>query len=489
MFKHKNVIISVFDKTNLDIIAKFLIDKKFTIYSTGGTSRYLKDKKIKHIEISNYTKQKEILGGRVKTLHPKIFGGLLGTSSKEHQRELIQENIKNFDLLIINLYPFEETIKNTKNSKEIIEMIDIGGHSLIRAAVKNFEKTLTIVSPSDYENFIKNYKNIRKINKKFAINALRHITDYDVAISSWFEGEVIQKYPLRYGENPHQRAHANVEKNAFKQLSGEKELSYNNILDLDAAINIAYQKNQTKNICVIIKHNIPCGAAIDTSQLNSYHKALAGDSLSAFGGIVAFNKRVAVKTANWLSENFYEVIAAPDFDKEALKILSKKKNLRIVKVRNIKNRSERKSFFGGELVQEKNNKISKLISINGKVSLKKNESDFFINILKYIKSNSIAIFDNNSLLAQSGGQTSRIDALENCLSKLKKKHTNLKKNKLFLFSDAFFPFIDSLKIIKNEKLNIDIFAPMGSINDYKIIQYVKNNKINFFKISERHFKH
>ena len=489
MFKHKNVIISVFDKTKLDVIAKFLVDKKFTIYSTGGTSQYLKNNKIKHIEISNYTKQKEILGGRVKTLHPKIFGGLLGTSSKGHQQELIKENIKNFDLLIINLYPFEETIKQTKNSKEIIEMIDIGGHSLIRAAVKNFEKTLTIVSPSDYENFIKNYKDIGKISKKFAINALRHITDYDVAITNWFEGKIVQRYPLRYGENPHQRAHANVEKNAFDQLSGEKELSYNNILDLDAAINIAYQKNQTKNICAIIKHNIPCGAAIHVSQLESYNKALAGDPLSAFGGIVAFNKKITLKTANLLSKNFYEVIVAPDFDKEALKILSKKKNLRILKVKNITNRIEKKSFFGGELVQEKNNRISKLKSINGKTSLNKNELNFFITILKNIKSNTIAIFDKNSLLAQSGGQTSRIDALENCLSKLKQKHPSSKKSKLFLFSDAFFPFTDSLTLINKANLNMDVVAPMGSINDDKIIKFVKDSKINFFQLSDRHFKH
>ena len=489
MFKHKNVIISVFDKTNLDIIAKFLIDKKFTIYSTGGTSKYLKDKKIKHIEIARYTKQNEILGGRVKTLHPKIFAGLLGTESKVHQQELIKNNIKNFDLLIINLYPFEETLKNTTNSKEILEMIDIGGHSLIRAAVKNYKKTLTIVSPDDYKNFIKNYKNIKNISKKFAVNALRHITHYDVAITNWFEGKIIQKYPLRYGENPHQKAYANVEKNAFKQLSGDKELSYNNILDLDAAINIAYQKNQTKNICAIIKHNIPCGAAIDTSQLNSYHKALAGDSLSAFGGIVAFNKKVTAKTASWLSKNFYEVITAPDFEKEALKILSKKKNLRIIKVKNIKNQPERKSFFGGELVQEKNNKISKIKSINGKMSLKKEELNFFINILKNIKSNTIAIFDNNSLLAQSGGQTSRVDALQNCISKLKQKQPTSKKSKLFLFSDAFFPFTDSLSLIKNENLNIDLVAPLGSINDDKIIKFVKDNKINFFQLSDRHFKH
>ena len=489
MFKHKNAIISVFDKTNLDIIANFLIDKKFTIYSTGGTSKYLKDKKIKHIEIAKYTKQNEILGGRVKTLHPKIFAGLLGTENKVHQQELIKENIKNFDLLIINLYPFEKTLNQTKNPKEIIEMIDIGGHSLIRAAVKNFEKTLTIVSPSDYKTLIKNYKNTQNINKKFAIKAMRHITDYDVAITNWFEGKIVQKYPLRYGENPHQKAYANIEKNIFQQLLGEKELSYNNILDLDAAINIAYQKNTDKNICTIIKHNIPCGAAIHASQLESYYKALAGDSLSAFGGIVAFNKKISVKTAKILIKNFYEVIAAPDFEKGTLKILSKKKNLRVVKIKLIKRQTEKKSFFGGELIQEKNNKISNLKSINGKNLLKKNELSFFVNILKTIKSNTIAIFDHNSLLSQSGGQTSRIDALENCLFKLKQKHSLSKKSKLFLFSDAFFPFIDSLKIIKKEKLNIDIVAPMGSINDDKITKFVKDNKINFFKLSDRHFKH
>ena len=223
--------------------------------------------------------------------------------------------------------------------------------------------------------------------------------------------------------------------------------------------------------------------------MNSYHKALAGDSLSAFGGIVAFNKKVTAKTASWLSKNFYEVITAPDFEKEALKILSKKKNLRVLEVKNFINRPERKSFFAGELIQEKNNKISKLKSINGKFSFSKNELNFFITILKNIKSNTIAIFDKNSLLAQSGGQTSRVDALENCLLKLKQKHQLSKKSKLFLFSDAFFPFTDSLKLIKKTNLNIDIVAPMGSINDDKIIKFVKDNKINFFQLSDRHFKH
>lgn len=489
MFKYKNAIISVFNKDGLDKIAKFLIKKKFRIYSTGGTSKYLSDRNIKHIEISKYTKQKEILDGRVKSLHPKIFGGILSTSNKKHQHEISKNNIINFDLLIINLYPFEETIKKTKSSNEIIEMIDVGGPSLIRAAIKNYEKTSVIVDPKDYNNFMINYNNINKLNKKFAIKALKHITEYDGTIYNWFQGRVVQKHQLRYGENPHQKAYANINKNAFEIMSGQKKLSYNNILDLDAAVNISYQKNQTKNLCAIIKHNIPCGAAIHSSQLESFKKALAGDPLSAFGGIISFNKKVTLQTAKLINQNFFEVISAPDFTKEALQLLSKKKNLRILKIKKIKNQLEKRTFFGGELIQQKNDKISKSKSINGITALKKNELNFFINVLKNIKSNSIAIFDQNSLLSQSGGQTSRIDALKNCYLKLKQKHKIKKNSKLYLFSDAFFPFTDSLNFIKKERLNIDVFAPMGSINDSKITEFIMKNKINFFQLTDRHFKH
>ena len=248
MFKYKNALLSVFDKTDVEVIAKFLIKKKFNIYSTGGTSQLLKKLKIPHTEISNYTGQKEILGGRVKTLHPKIFGGLLSTNSKEHQKEVKKEKIVNFDLLVINLYPFQETVKNTSNPKDIIEMIDIGGHSLIRAAVKNYEKTITLIKPNDYQFFIKNYSKISQHRKKFALSALQAITEYDITITNWFEGNEMEEHPLRYGENPHQHATAVINKGNIIQISGEKKLSYNNLLDLDAAIStvreFGYQEEQ-----------------------------------------------------------------------------------------------------------------------------------------------------------------------------------------------------------------------------------------------------
>jgi phosphoribosylaminoimidazolecarboxamide formyltransferase/IMP cyclohydrolase len=485
----KNVIISVYDKTDLDIIAKFLIKKKFTIYSTGGTSDFLKKNNIPHIEISKYTKQKEILGGRVKTLHPKIFGGLLGTTSLDHQKELRSEKIVNFDMLIINLYPFEETIKKTKKSDEIIEMIDIGGHSLIRAAIKNYTKTIPVVSPTDYKQIIRKLPNYNVEKKKFAIKALQHITQYDIAITNWFQGIKTEEYPLRYGENPQQKAIALVNDNSFEQVGGEKKLSYNNLLDLDAAINIAYHSSSKENICTIVKHNIPCGGAIKKRQKDSYLKALAGDPLSAFGGIVAFNQKLKLETAKLLIKNFYEVIAAPGFEKDAIKLLQTKKNLRILKVRKFKNSTEQRSIFAGALIQDSNTKKSEIKPICGTNMLKKDQINFFVNILKYIKSNAIALFDKDSLVSQSGGQTSRVDALENCFYKLKKKHDYKKFRKLFLFSDAFFPFTDSLEFIKKEKVKIDIFAPMGSQNDKKIESYVKKNELNFFSLSDRHFKH
>ena len=489
MVNSKNALISVFDKANLDNIAKFLIKKKFTIYSTDGSSEYLKKIHIPHIQISKYTKQKEILAGRVKTLHPKIFGGILATNTKKHQNELIREKIINFDLLIINLYPFEETIKNNKKTNDIIEMIDIGGHSLIRAAVKNYLNTIIVVDPLDYPNLIKKFPKTDATKKRYAIKAIKHITDYDIAISNWFQGNYYEKYPLRYGENPQQKATAFIGKNNFKQLIGEKKLSYNNLLDLDAAISIAYKTSSNKYICVIVKHNIPCGASIEKTQIRSYENALAGDPISAFGGIIAFNKKITLQTAKYLIKNFYEVIAAPDFEDGALKILNSKKNLRVLRVRNFHKKIEERSFFAGTLVQDINNKKSSVQKIFGVNKLKKEKIDFFINILKFIKSNAIAVFDQTSLLSQSGGQTSRVDSLQNCLYKLKLKQKNKKKKQLFLFSDAFFPFTDSLEFIKSENIKIDIYAPMGSKNDMDIKKFTKENKLNFFRLSDRHFKH
>ena len=485
----KNAIISVYDKTDLDIISKYLIKKKYTIYSTGGTSDFLKKHNIPHIEISKYTKQKEILGGRVKTLHPKIFGGLLGTKSLKHQKELQSEQIVNFDILIVNLYPFEETLKNTNKSDEIIEMIDIGGHSLIRAAIKNYTKTVPIVSPTDYKQITRKMPKSNLERKKYAIRAIQHVTQYDIAIANWFQGVRTEEYPLRYGENPQQKAVALVNDKSFTQLSGEKRLSYNNLLDLDAAINIAYNTKSKENICTIIKHNIPCGGAITKSQKESYTKALAGDPLSAFGGIVAFNQKVTSVTAKQIIENFYEVIAAPDFEKDAIDILQSKKNLRVLKVKKFKNQTEQRSIFAGALIQDNNNKTSQIKSIFGASKLNKDQLNFFVNILKYIKSNAIALFDKNSLISQSGGQTSRVDALQNCFYKLKLKHDYKKLKNLSLFSDAFFPFTDSLEFIKKERIKVNIYAPMGSQNDKKIESFVKKNKLNFFKLSDRHFKH
>ena len=247
--------------------------------------------------------------------------------------------------------------------------------------------------------------------------------------------------------------------------------------------------NSNKHICTIVKHNIPCGASIETSQIKSYTNALDGDPVSAFGGVVAFNKKVTSLTAKNLLKNFYEVVAAPDFDSEALKILKKKVNLRVLKVKKYKVKIEQRSIFAGMLIQQANNKKSTIKKVYGVNKLNNEKINFFSNVIKAVKSNAIAIFDQTSLVSQSGGQTSRIDSLENCLYKFNLKQKKKRNNKLFLFSDAFFPFTDSLKLIKKQKLKIDIYAPMGSKNDPIIEKFVKKNKLNFFKLSDRHFKH
>ena len=485
----KNALISVFDKTNLDLIADFLIKKKYTIYSTGGTSKYLKDIKIPFIEISKYTKQKEILNGRVKTLHPKIFGGLLATNKRSHLKEMKSEGIVSFDILLVNLYPFEKTVNSTKDKSKIIEMIDIGGHSLIRAAVKNFEKVLTITDPSDYKTFIKQFPIKGAQRQLFAKKAILNIANYDNKIFNWLDGNTTREYELRYGENPHQKAVAKINDNSFSQLSGSKKLSYNNLLDLDAAIKISFGIKTKNNICSIIKHNTPCGASIGKIQANCYNKALAGDKVSAYGGIVSFNKKINKKTATLLIKSFYEVIAAPSYEREALSILKTKSNLRVIKVKKHNQKLEKRTFFGGTLIQDVNRKNSSIETINGNNKLSEEKINFFVNVLKNIKSNAIALFDEDSLISQSGGQTSRIDALQNCLYKFKLKD-NLKKLKQgYLFSDAFFPFIDSLLLIKKQKIKIEIYSPMGSKNDSQIKKSVKNFKLNFYKLSDRHFKH
>lgn len=485
----KNALISVFDKTNLDLIADFLIKKKYTIYSTGGTSKYLKDIKIPFIEISKYTKQKEILNGRVKTLHPKIFGGLLATNKRSHLKEMKSEGIVSFDILLVNLYPFEKTVNSTKDKSKIIEMIDIGGHSLIRAAVKNFEKVLTITDPSDYKTFMKQFPIKGAQRQLFAKKAILNIANYDNKIFNWLDGNTTREYELRYGENPHQKAVAKIKNNSFSQLSGNKKLSYNNLLDLDAAIKISFGIKTKNNICSIIKHNTPCGASIGKIQANCYNKALAGDKVSAYGGIVSFNKKINKKTATLLIESFYEVIAAPSYEREALSILKTKSNLRVIKVKKHNQKLEKRTFFGGTLIQDVNRKNSSIETINGNNKLSEEKINFFVNVLKNIKSNAIALFDEDSLISQSGGQTSRIDALQNCLYKFKLRNDLKKFKKINLFSDAFFPFIDSLSLIKRQNIKIDTYAPMGSKNDLEIKKNIKKYKLNFFKLSYRHFKH
>ena len=493
MFKYKNVLISVYNKKNLDHLANFLIKKKFTIYSTGGTSQFLKKIGIPFKEISQYTKQKEILGGRVKTLHPRIFGGLLAEDKMIHQKELRENEMINFDLLVVNLYPFEETLNETKDHKKIIEMIDIGGHSLIRASVKNYKKTMTIIDPDDYFKFEKSFRNIEKHHKIFAIKALEHASQYDRHIINWFKKEKSDKeelFNLRYGENPHQRAHAKIRKNAFVQISGKKKLSYNNLLDLDAALNIVFNAPKTnKHIATIVKHNSPCGAAIHKEQTKTFQLALSGDPLSAFGGIIAFNKKVEEKVAKIIIKGFYEVIASIDFSPRAIEILSTKKNLRILKINKKLPSYESRSIFAGMLHQEADVSPIKIKKINGTSINKDIEIKFFTHVLKFVKSNAIAIFDSEKLLSQCGGQTSRIDALKNAINKLKQLHNVSSKKQIFLFSDAFFPFEDSLKLILKTQLNIKVFTPMGSINDTKIISFAKKNKMSFYEINNRHFKH
>ncbi len=514
-------LISVSDKTDIIQFSKILIEKfGYKIISSGGTAKHLKDANIPVKKVSDYTNASEILDGRVKTLHPKIHGGILAKRSNiSHINELKDNDIELIDLVVVNLYPFQKKIEAKCSWDEAIENIDIGGPSMIRSAAKNHKDVSVIVNPKQYDNFIKELSkgNIDDLFRtKLAFEAFQHTANYDANISNWIGDEkkltptiLTESYPiirtLRYGENPHQEARwyglKNSGWNAAQQLQG-KALSYNNILDLESALSTVLEfgyddasnlnyPNPT-NAAVILKHNNPCGAAIADSLSNAFKKALACDSTSAFGGIVAFNKTVDEETAKQLANIFLECVVAPSFTKEAKDTLSNKKNLRLIELKKnniVTNyKGSCKSIMGGLLVQESDNKIINsnewtTVTKKDPSNLQLRDLNFSWQICKHVKSNAIVIAKDQTTIGIGAGQMNRVGA-----AKIALKSANENCKEAVLASDGFFPFADTVKLAYEYGIKA-IIQPGGSIRDEESIEMCNEKGISMIFTNRRHFLH
>jgi len=490
-------LISVYDKTGVAEFAGQLAKLGWEIVSTGGTYKLLSKEGIKAVKISYITGTPEMLEGRVKTLHPNVFGGIL--ARKDQQEELEKYDIPRFDLVCCNLYPFEEAAEKYDSEKEVLENIDIGGVTLIRAAAKNYSQVLVVTDPEDYaEAAGKISKNDLqpRYRRQLALKAFERIAEYDLNISRYFSKKSFKpdleiKMPkageLRYGENPHQKA-ALYGDIPYEKIQGEKELSFNNIQDLEAAANIV--KSFSSTAAVIIKHAVPCGAATGKNCGEAYKKALAGDPMSAFGGIVGFNARVDSGTASKLTEHFFEVIVAPEFDPEALRILSDKKNLRIVKYKPYRETMDYRRVSNGFLVQDMDDfKGEEWQTVSQKQPDEKQMNDlkFAWKIVRFLKSNAAAIVKDGQTRGLGSGETARVTAVEVAAMKMKKFFEEDGKD-LIMASDGFFPFPDGVEKAAEAGVAC-IIQPGGSRNDEVVIKKADELGIVMVFAGRRHFLH
>jgi phosphoribosylaminoimidazolecarboxamide formyltransferase/IMP cyclohydrolase len=499
--KISSALISVFYKDGLDNIVKQLNTLGVKIYSTGGTQQFIEKLGVPVVPVEDLTSYPSILGGRVKTLHPAVFGGILGKRDDEqHVREMEQYKIPVMDLVIVDLYPFEETVASTTDEKAIIEKIDIGGPSMIRAAAKNHKDVVVVASKQDYaalEQILTEQKGETTLEQRreFAAKAFNICSGYDIAISNYFMGSNHfnpfdrNKSVLRYGENPHQQGifYGDISK-LFTQISG-KELSYNNLVDVDAAVQLI-QEFQEETTFAIIKHTNPCGIASRATLKEAWDAALAGDPESAFGGVLACNAEVDKATAEAISEIFFEVLVAPSFSEEALAILKAKKNrILLQQVERVKTSFQYRSLLNGVLSQQTDEgNYSKWEETGGRNSSDAEKKDLgFANLVcKHLKSNAIALVKNRQLIGKGCGQTSRIDSLRQSIEKAKQFNFDLKG--AVLASDAFFPFDDCVKM--SHAAGIEAFIqPGGSIRDKDSIDYCKQNGLAMVITGMRHFKH
>ena len=498
--KIQSALISVFYKDGLENIVEKLHQLGITIYSTGGTQKFIEDLNVPCIPVESLTTYPSILGGRVKTLHPSVFGGILGKRDDEqHLGEMKQYHIPEIDLVIVDLYPFEETVASTSNEALIIEKIDIGGPSMIRAAAKNHASVVVIAAKNDYgllEEILKeqNGKTTLEQRRMFAIKAFDVCTGYDMAISNYFNQTHFinpfnkKKTVLRYGENPHQQGlfYGNTDE-IFNKLHG-KELSYNNLVDVDAAVQIIADFDSTT--FAIIKHTNVCGISSRSTLKEAWDAALAGDPESAFGGVLVCNVAVDLSTANAINEIFFEVLIAPSFDADALEILKTKKNRILLQQKSkLFATHQYRSVLNGILTQENDTgNFSEWKEEGGRETTASEKADFiFANIVcKHLKSNAIALVKNQQLVGKGCGQTSRIDSLRQSIEKASQFNFDL--SGAVLASDAFFPFDDCVKIAHAAGITAFI-QPGGSIRDKDSIDYCKENNLAMVITGLRHFKH
>jgi phosphoribosylaminoimidazolecarboxamide formyltransferase/IMP cyclohydrolase len=501
----KSALISVFHKDGLEPIVKKLSEQNVDIYSTGGTESFIKGLGINVIPVEDVTSYPSILGGRVKTLHPKVFGGILNRQDHSGDiAEMEEFQIPQLDLVIVDLYPFEKTVASGASEQDIVEKIDIGGISLIRAAAKNFKDTFIVSSMDQYDEFLELISNDNGVTtletrKKFAAKAFNISSHYDTAIFNYFnEDEVAFKASetisksLRYGENPHQKGYFFGDLEAmFDKLHG-KELSYNNLLDVDAAVNLMNEFKGETPTFAILKHNNACGFAQRETIHQAYIDALAGDPVSAFGGILIANTKIDKATAEEIHSLFCEVVIAPSFDDDALVILKGKKNRIILIQKEIELPSQIvRTSLNGLLVQDKDNKTDSIEDLSYATQNKPTEKEledliFASKICKHTKSNTIVLAKNKQLCASGTGQTSRVDALRQAIEKATNFGFDLKG--AVMASDAFFPFPDCVEIADNAGIK-SVIQPGGSIKDQLSIDYCNSNSLSMVFTGTRHFKH
>ena len=506
--KIKRALVSVFDKTGLVELGHSLEGLGIEILSTGGSAKTLRDSGVSVTDVSDYTKFPEIMDGRVKTINPLVEGGILGLRDK-HNKDAEDNNIKWIDLVVCNLYPFSETInRDDCNLAMALENVDIGGPTMIRSAAKNVGWVTVVVDPSDYPALAKDLNNDNSIRyetrKIFSAKAFGHTAQYDVIIHNYMKGTPLsnefsltyEKHSeMRYGENPHQAA-------AAYKISGDssnsvlnakihqgKKLSYNNIMDADAAFSCLKEFEETA--CVIVKHANPCGVSKGENMLEVYKQAFNADSLSAFGGVIAMNKQCDELVAKEISKVFVEIVLAPSFTKEALEILSTKKNLRVLEVGNIKPREkllEVRNVVGGIIVQETDTSVIQKQDLKTVTTAKPSDSEvetmlFGWKVLKHIKSNGILIVKNNTTVGVGAGQVSRVDSVDIAM---KKSGENIQGS--ILCSDAFFPFRDSIDKISNSGIKA-VLQPGGSVRDDEVIEACNEHGIAMVFTGQRCFKH
>jgi phosphoribosylaminoimidazolecarboxamide formyltransferase/IMP cyclohydrolase len=511
MRKIKTALISVSDKKNLKPLLNSLKKNNIKIISSGGTYKEIKRLKFKCIEVSEFTNSPEILEGRVKTLHPKIHAGILNKrKSKIHLKDLKNNNFENIDLVIVNFYPFEETLKNTKNHNKIIENIDVGGPTMVRSAAKNYQDVTVITSSDQYRELIEELKKNKgstslEFREKLSRIAFTETAYYDSIITDYFNKKNNIIFPKkiishanlietpRYGENPHQKS-AIYSKNSFMKLDQihGKQLSYNNYNDIFSALTIS--KSLPKNIgTVIIKHANPCGVSINKNHLKSYKSALACDPISAFGGIVSCNFKIGKNLAFELNKLFLEVIIGNGFEKDALKLLKRKKNLRLIDATNYSFKeklrfisSNKELLVQTEDIKKFNNKNFKIVSKRKPTSKQMKNLIFAFNVCRYVKSNAIVLATNETTVGIGSGQPSRLDSCQIAIDKMKKFMKI--KDEVVAASDAFFPFVDGIEKLVQSGVTA-VIQPSGSIRDKEIINFANETDTILVFSKTRHFRH